>query len=247
MPFPLRSTLILSFLAASPAMAQLPCDTPPADSLGPSRDLYCMELIAAPGITGVSGRVELGHVTGPFTVAVTSDGRLRYQPILHVTGLPTLASLGRYQAYIAWVTTPAMERVIRLGTVRNGETALPIVDLEKFSFLVTAERSAHAKEPGGRMILRGQSPSTRLFPPDVLEFSLGSLPGTDSSHHHGMHDGPPCPHRIRARARWTTVPMPPGITMLPAEMALRPDVTPYLPAGDAAPARPRQTARLADG
>ena len=35
--------------------------------------------------------------------------------------------------------------------------------------------------------------------------------------------------------------------MLPAEMALRPDITPYLPAGAAATARPRQTVRLADG
>ena len=35
--------------------------------------------------------------------------------------------------------------------------------------------------------------------------------------------------------------------MLPAEMALRPDLTPYLPLGDAATASPRQTVRLADG
>jgi suppressor of ftsI len=207
-----------------------------------------MELIAAPGITGVSGRVELGRVAGPFTVAVTTDGRLRYQPILYVTGLPAPESLGAYRTYTAWVATPAMERVIRLGPIRNGTTILPIVDLEKFSVLVTAERSALAKEPGGRMILRGQSPSTRLFPPDVLEFSLGSLPASDSiAHHHGMHDAHMSPTLDSGTARWTTVPMPRGLTMLPAEMALRPDLTPYLPTGDAAPARARETVRLADG
>ena len=194
-----------------------------------------MELIVAPGITGISGRVELGHVAGPFTVAVTKEGRLRYQPILQVTGLPAPESLGSYRTYLAWVATPTMERVIPLGEVRNGTTPLPIVDLEKFSVLVTAERSALAKEPGGRMVLRGQSPSTRLFPPDVLEFSLGSNAADSASHHGGMHGG------------WTTVPMPRGITMLPAEMALRPELTPYLPVGDAAPARARETVRLADG
>jgi suppressor of ftsI len=206
-----------------------------------------MELIAAPGITGVTGRIELGHVAGPFTVAVTPDGRLRYQPILFVSGLPAPASLGGYRTYIAWVTTPAMERVIRLGAVKDGRTTLPIVDLEKFNFLVTAERSALAKAPDGRMILRGQSPSTRLFPPDVLEFSLGSVSPYGPTGHHGMPDGHTMVSADSGGARWTTVPMPPGLTMLPAEMALRPDLTPYLPAGDAATARPRQTVRLADG
>ena len=50
----------------------------------------------------------------------------------------------------------------------------PGIDLEKFAILVTAERSARVKDRVGRMVLRGQSPSTRLFPPDLLEFSIGS-------------------------------------------------------------------------
>jgi FtsP/CotA-like multicopper oxidase with cupredoxin domain len=52
-------------------------------------------------------------------------------------------------------------------------------------------------------------------------------------------------------SEWPMVPMPPGLTMLPAEMALRPppDVTPYLPTADSsAPlARPREVLRVADG
>ena len=247
MSFPLRTILMLTILGAPVAAAQRPCDTSPSDSLGPSRDLYCMELIAAPGITGVSGRVELGHVAGPFTVAVTTDGRLRYQPTVYVTGLPAPGSLGPYRNYTAWVTTPAMERVIRLGTIPNGKTILPIVDLEKFSILVTAERSTRATDPGGRMILRAQSPSTRLFPPDVLEFSLGSVPTGDSGgRYHEMHEA----HPMTADSgivHWTTVPMPRGLTMLPAEMTLRPDLKPYLPAGPAAAAHARETIRLANG
>lgn len=64
-------------LGPAPAAAQQrPCDNP--SPVGPSRDLYCIELIPAPGITGVSGRVELGHIPGPFTIAVGADGRPRY-------------------------------------------------------------------------------------------------------------------------------------------------------------------------
>jgi FtsP/CotA-like multicopper oxidase with cupredoxin domain len=45
------------------------------------------------------------------------------------------------------------------------------------------------------------------------------------------------------------VPMPPGLTMLPAEMALRPDVEPFLPQADSATpfARPRQVIKVANG
>ena len=82
---------------------QRPCD--PATPLSPSHDLYCIELIAAPGISGVSARVELGHAGGPFTIAVTPDGRPRYRLILSASGLPSPESLGEYQTYVAWVAS----------------------------------------------------------------------------------------------------------------------------------------------
>jgi FtsP/CotA-like multicopper oxidase with cupredoxin domain len=41
--------------------------------------------------------------------------------------------------------------------------------------------------------------------------------------------------------------MPPGLAMLPAEMALRPEVKPFLPTGDAPAARPRELVRVTSG
>src|SRR6266404_6030607 len=170
MPIPFRHALRLAAtlaLTTTPAAAQQrPCDAP--TPLGPSHDLYCMELVPAPGMTGVSGRVELGHPAGPFTVAVGPDGRPRYQLILSTAGLPPPASLGDYRRYVAWLATPTMDSIANLGVVRNGSTMLGIADPEKFTLLVTAERSVRAREPGGRVVLRGQSPATRLFPPDLL-------------------------------------------------------------------------------
>src|SRR5919197_4052147 len=54
------------------AGAQTPLCDGPAPPLAPSRDLYCIELIAAPGIEGASGRVELGRIPGPFAIAVAA-------------------------------------------------------------------------------------------------------------------------------------------------------------------------------
>jgi FtsP/CotA-like multicopper oxidase with cupredoxin domain len=49
--------------------------------------------------------------------------------------------------------------------------------------------------------------------------------------------------------RWTSVPMPRGITMLPAEMALRPEEPAWLPVPDTTlpTARPQELIRLGDG
>lgn len=138
-----------------------------------------------------------------------------------------------------------MHSIRRLGEISNGSAELGLVDLEKFVFLVTAEASGGLKEPAGRVVLRGQSPGTRLFPPDLLEFSIGRV-GQGSSG--GHHEHPPAASPADSgQARWTTVPMPPGLQMLPAEMALRPEVTPFLPSGPAPAARPREAVRVESG
>nr|MBA2457891.1 multicopper oxidase domain-containing protein [Gemmatimonadales bacterium] len=243
----MQLTLVLVLaLSAAPALAQQrPCD--PEAPLGPSRDLYCIELVPAPGTAGASGVVELGHLPGPFTVAVAPDGRPRQRLIVSVAGLPSPETLGAYRTYVAWVAPPMLHPVVRLGEVEGKRTVQGTTDLEKFVLLITAEFDARASEPSGRVVLRGQSPSTRLFPPDLLEFSLGRMTeGSGSgdqphSHDHGSIAADSGP------VRWTTVPMPPGLTMLPAEMALRPQVTPFLPSGNAPPARPREVIRPADG
>jgi FtsP/CotA-like multicopper oxidase with cupredoxin domain len=214
------------------------CDSPDA-ALSPSRDLYCIELVPAVGIRSGTGRVELGRTPGPFTVDATDDGHLRYTPVVTLTGLARPSSLGRYAAYVAWVASPTMDIVQRLGTVDNGRTVLPRIALDKFFLLISAESSADAKDMRGRIVLRGMSPSTRLQPPDFMQFALGAA--NEEPHMHADADS----------LGWRMVPMPANISMLPAEMTLRPNVAPYLPrpaAGDTLPvARPRQLVHLASG
>ena len=243
-------------LAAPRARAQdRPCDDAPA-ALAPSRDLYCIELIASPGTPDVAGRVELGLGTGPFTVAVTVDGLLRYRPTLVLDRLPAPSRLGAFTRYVAWIASPAMYPMVRLGEVRNGRTPLPMIDEEKFVVLVSAEGATDAPGPRGPVVLRGQSPSTRLQPPDMLQFVFGAM--VDSSARttdaHASHDMTRMhgagPDTMAATARWTTVPMTPGLQMLASEMALRPEVGAYLPrapSGGAPAARPRQLVRLRSG
>src|SRR6185312_443110 len=183
-----------------------PCE--PQAPLGPSHDLYCIDLIAAPGARAASGRVELSPPAGPFTVGVTSDGHSRYDLIVSVAGLEP----GR--TYVAWLMTPQLDTIIKLGVVTRGSFVARDVALPKFVVLITAERSGRVQSPSEHLVLRGQSPSTRLFPPDQLTFAAGGSTATPAHEHEGHGD-------------WPMVPMPANLTMLPAEMALRPGVAPY--------------------
>jgi FtsP/CotA-like multicopper oxidase with cupredoxin domain len=235
---------LLFALAIARPTAPPGCESP-ARPLGPSRDLYCIELIAAPRIEGVSGRVELLMHPGPFTVDVTPSGVLRFSPVITLEGLPAPASLGPYSTYVAWLATPVMDQVRRLGEVRNGRAQLPTIDFDKFIILITAERSAAVTSPTGRFVLRGASPSTRLQPPDLMQFTIGATREPESPMKHAHTD----PAVRSDSARWTTVPMPPNLPMLPVEMTLRPSVAPYLPSAVASTprARPREVIRLRDG
>jgi len=234
--------------------AQL-CDRP-ADTLpAASRDLYCMTLIGAPAVSAASGQVELARVPGPFTVNVTADGRPIYAPIVTIRGLPAPSTLGPYRAYVAWATPTTMYPTSKLGAVHNGRTTLRAVDVDPFILFITAEISAEVTRPSNRIVLRGGSPSTRLQPPDLLRFSLGALIDSSSSDGHAMHHmaGRAAGHEehgLPDAVRWTDVPMPAGLAMLPAEMALRPSVPPYLPemqAGELPDAAPSQIMKVAAG
>ncbi|MBA3891749.1 MAG: multicopper oxidase family protein, partial [Gemmatimonadaceae bacterium] len=253
---------------ANVAIAQdRPCDIPAAER-GPSADLYCLTLVAAPGFEQAAGTVELAHIPGPFTIAVTRDGHFRYRPIAQLSGLQPAHTIGDFRAYIAWAATPEMSRVVRLGVVAPGRTELPPIDLEKFVIIITAERTLDGEEPVGRIVLRAQSPSTRLQPPDFLEFAIGSMvdrvpadsvhgqhpPTADSlTERAAAHHSAPITGATRATspAAWPHHPMHPAVQMLPAEMALVPRVSPYLPSvadpTRVPAAQPRQVVRLSHG
>jgi len=164
---------------------------------------------------------------------VTAAGHARFVPIVFLNGLPRTSHDAPRTVFIAWATTPQMDSLIKLGEVKNGSVTLRPIDFDKFNILISAERSVRVREPRGRIIVRGQSPSTRPFPPDVMEFSLGGMGARPAEHVHDVE----------------MPPVPPGLTMLPAEMALRPDVAPFLPAADAPipNAESHEVLRLKDG
>lgn len=229
-------------IRAAPAQEGL-CAPEPPPGVRPSADLYCLHLEPVPGLASVRGVIELGQAPSPFGIAVSREGAQLYQARATLSGLPAPASLGPYGAYVAWLTTPTLYPMVKLAEVRNGTTPLGRVAFNKFIVLITAEASAAVEERRGRLVLRGQSPSSRMQPPDVMQLALGvtATPADSHATHAAGHDV----------SGWPIPPMPPNLTMLPAEMALRPSLSPYLPTPDPRTsipeAKPRRLVRLKDG
>jgi FtsP/CotA-like multicopper oxidase with cupredoxin domain len=204
----------------------------------PGSSLHCFDLVAVPGLRTVAGTVELRRVPSPFGVAVTRDGHHRSGLVLRLDGLPDPQSLGPYRAYVAWLTTPVLEPMVRLGTVSNGRTELGEVALNKYLVLVTAESSSTVGTKSGRLVLRGMSPSNLLLPIDVSDLPPAARTGEHT--HADGGDG------------WVLPPMHPAVTTMPAGLEpLRPRVTPVLPGRGRDPAslpfaRPREVVTLAD-
>ena len=240
------AVLTVAVATSRPAIAQqVACGAPFQGDGAASRDLYCIELVPSPGIAGVAGVVELALQPSPFSPAVTTDGRLRFEPRITLSGLPDPSSLGDFSTYVAWAMDPTMFPFMKLGEVGNGTTDLASIDLNKFVVLVSAERSADVADREGRLVLRAQSPATRMQPADMLEFVLGVARG----------DVPPPSAMdgtgVGGEVRWFMPPMMPQLSMLPAMMELRPGVSPYLPSvpdpASLPEARPREILDLADG
>ncbi len=203
-----------------------------------------MELFPTARAGDARGLVELGRVRSPFGIAVTAEGRHRYDLRVWIEGLPDPAELGS-AAYVAWVTTPWLDPVTRLGEVHNGLNDLGEVSHNKFSIWISAEPVAEALARGGRLVLRGRSPSSRMSAEDLITQAPLALVAPSGTGEHGS--APDADQRDEDIAP----PMHPAVPMMPGLAALRPDATPWLPAAadpEGVPlARRRQIVRLGDG
>jgi len=228
-------------------------DTVARIAAAPNPASYCMRLVPVPEMRQLSGAVELYRAPSPFTVTVTAEGILVYEPVIALHSLPNPSTLGPYTTYVAWVTTPNFVNEVKLGAVREGRTPAGRIAFNQFIVLITAERSADVRTRSGPVVMRGMSPSWLVQPHDITRLMLdptGDEPGQpdDMAGMNGMHDM----HDMHMGG-WIMPPMHPAVTlMLPGIEGLVPKGTPWLPARDInpatiAPAKPRTIITLHDG
>jgi hypothetical protein len=132
-----------------------------ASSLGAVRadGPYDITLLPTKAAPAASGHARLVYASSPFGIAVTADGRARYDVRVTAAGLPRADSSGTAVAYVAWAASTDLVKWERLGIVTNGTTTVGQVDMNKFLLVVTAERDSSALTHDGPTVLHGTSPS----------------------------------------------------------------------------------------
>lgn len=192
-------------------------------------DLRCFELTPVPAAVGrASGRVELLPVPGPFTVRVSPAGEHAWRLRLRMDTLPEPSAFhADARVYVAWVTTPVLEPMLKLGAVGRGEQSIGDVALDKFVVLVSAEVADTVSERRGPLVLRGGSPSTRLMAdhtPWLL--SMATAGPRDAAGHTA---GQAHVHGPGTNGGWPLPQMPDDIVMLSAMMPRLPAVSRFRP------------------
>ncbi len=121
---------------------------------------YRVELITTkrvPGSGMATGQGEVTFTPSPFAVNLTPEGDYLRDVAITVTGLKP-AARGNY---VAWVTTPALDKTIRLGVLGKDGTASGQITFNKFLLVVSLEEDdgSSSKRWKGPIALRGMSRS----------------------------------------------------------------------------------------
>lgn len=152
---------------AGPAIAQPvvpPCEPVMERATAEVSHLARFNLGPAPGREGC-GLAELVGAWSPFGLAVMRSGHLD-QELRLVVDLPPLESEPATGArYVAWVATPALDRIEPLGAVTPGEPFAAPVHWNKIVIVVSREDgppAADAARWSGPVVLLGRSRSALL-------------------------------------------------------------------------------------
>ena len=129
--------------------------TGPTGPTGP----FDIPLFATQKVPTARGMARLVYAASPFGVAVTADGRARYDVQVTAAGLPAPSTLGDFTSYVAWEVTPDLTKWVRLGRITNGTTTVGTTDFNKFLFVITAESGPSPAVHTGPIVLHGTSPS----------------------------------------------------------------------------------------
>lgn len=150
--------LVLEVTALAAPRAAGAGDMRLACAAGP--DYYAIPLITTknlPGTGYAEGTAEVAHAPSPFSVTLAEDGSYRQSLTITLRRMKAPAT----GVLVAWVSTPELDRVVRLGTLGPDFTARGEVDWNKFIVVISHEAADDAGQERwqGPIALRGMSRS----------------------------------------------------------------------------------------
>ena len=146
--------LFLTGAALSPVVYE---ECPVLD-LGP--DYYTIDLVSTkriPGSGQAVGKGEVYYASTPFGISLSDDGSYVYNLDISIEKLRP----SKRGVYVAWVTTPQIDQIQRIGALSESHKASGTVHWNKFLVVITLEPEGDpdAATWEGPVVLRGISRS----------------------------------------------------------------------------------------
>ena len=124
-------------------------------------EYYTIDLVSTkrvPGSARAKGTGEVYYASTPFGISLSENGSYLYNLDISINDLLQPRNGGHY---VAWVTTPQIDQVVRIGTLDGAFKASGVVAWNKFLVVITLEEEddVDAASWSGPVVLRGISRS----------------------------------------------------------------------------------------
>lgn len=158
----MTATVTALLTAAAMAWIAPPPGASPASfcAADPGAAYYAVDLVTTKRLPGTGRAFGTGHVTyarSPFGVALADDGSYLYDVRIQLSEMKRPDG----GVLVAWITTPEVDRIHRLGALDGALSVSGQVSWNKFLAVVTLERGDDpaATTWAGPIVMRGMSRS----------------------------------------------------------------------------------------
>jgi len=131
---------------------------PLCQEFGP--EYYSIDLVTTKNVPGTGqahGKAVMKFEASPFGISITKDGSYLHHLDIRLENVKNIAS----GSFVAWVTTPSLDEVQRLGTLEDDYIVSGTVSWNKYLVVITLEESesVNGKSWKGPIAFRGISRS----------------------------------------------------------------------------------------
>jgi hypothetical protein len=157
-----RDIIITLLVVFSAFGSELKADTdPPIKCMGSGSEYYTIDLVTTKNIPGTgqaTGKAVMKFAPNPFGISISKDGSYRHRLDIHLNKV----NKPKDGVFVAWVTTPSLEKVKLLGSLDEDLRVSDSVDWNKYIVVITLEEEAPAPNSSmwsGSIAFRGLSRS----------------------------------------------------------------------------------------
>jgi len=111
---------------------------PLCQEFGP--EYYSIDLVTTKNIPGTGqahGKAVMKFDASPFGLSIAKDGSYRHRLDIRLENVKNFGS----GAFVAWVTTPSLDKVQRLGVLKDDYTVSGTVNWNKYLVVITLEKA----------------------------------------------------------------------------------------------------------